>query len=53
VRLAANLAIDRQTINQAETLGFSKLTASMIPQSFEATGQRRFTRMVLNGQSSS
>ena len=35
VRLAANLAIDRQTINQAETLGFSKLTASMIPQSFE------------------
>jgi len=35
VRLAANLAIDRQAINQAETLGFSKLTASMIPQSFE------------------
>ena len=35
VRLAANLAIDRQTINQAETLGFSRLTASMIPQSFE------------------
>ena len=35
VRLAANLAIDRPTINQAETLGFSKLTASMIPQSFE------------------
>jgi len=35
VRLAANLAIDRQAINQAETLGFSRLTASMIPQSFE------------------
>jgi peptide/nickel transport system substrate-binding protein len=35
VRLAANLAIDRPAINQAETLGFSKLTASMIPQSFE------------------
>ena len=35
VRLAANLALDRQTINQAETLGMSKLTASIIPQSFE------------------
>jgi peptide/nickel transport system substrate-binding protein len=35
VRLAANLAIDRQGINQAETLGLSKLTASIIPQSFE------------------
>jgi peptide/nickel transport system substrate-binding protein len=35
VRLAANLAIDRQAINQAETLGLSRLTASMIPQSFE------------------
>ncbi len=35
VRLAANLAIDRQAINEAETLGFSKLTASIIPQSFE------------------
>jgi peptide/nickel transport system substrate-binding protein len=35
VRLAANLAIDRQAINQAETLGLSKLTASIIPQRFE------------------
>jgi peptide/nickel transport system substrate-binding protein len=35
VRLAANLAIDRQSINQAETLGLSKLTASIIPQRFE------------------
>jgi ABC-type transport system substrate-binding protein len=35
VRLAANLAIDRQAINQAETLGLSKVTASIIPQSFE------------------
>jgi peptide/nickel transport system substrate-binding protein len=35
VRLAANLAIDRQGINQAETLGLSKLTASIIPQRFE------------------
>ncbi len=35
VRLAANLAIDRQAINQAETLGLSRLTASIIPQRFE------------------
>ena len=35
VRLAANLAIDRQAVNQAETLGLSKPTASLIPQGFE------------------
>jgi peptide/nickel transport system substrate-binding protein len=35
VRLAANLAIDRNAINQAETLGHSKLTGSMVPQGFE------------------
>jgi peptide/nickel transport system substrate-binding protein len=35
VRLAAALAIDRQAINQAETLGFSKITGSMIPSTFE------------------
>jgi len=35
VRLAANLAVERQAIHQAETLGLSKLTASIIPQSFE------------------
>jgi peptide/nickel transport system substrate-binding protein len=35
VRLAANLAIDRQAINQAETLGFSKITWSIIPSTFE------------------
>jgi peptide/nickel transport system substrate-binding protein len=35
VRLAANLAIDRKAINQAETLGKSRLTGSMIPQEFE------------------
>jgi len=35
VRLAANLAIDRQQINQAETLGFSRLTSSMIPSHFD------------------
>jgi ABC-type transport system substrate-binding protein len=35
VRLAANYAIDRASINQAETLGFSKITWSIIPSSFE------------------
>ncbi|PYN99726.1 MAG: hypothetical protein DMD91_12055 [Candidatus Rokuibacteriota bacterium] len=35
VRLAATYAIDRQAINQAETLGFSKITWSIIPSSFE------------------
>ena len=35
VRLAANLAIDRKAINQAETLGHSRLTGSMIPNEFE------------------
>jgi peptide/nickel transport system substrate-binding protein len=35
VRLAANLAFDRTAINQAETLGKSRMTGSMIPQEFE------------------
>ena len=35
VRLAANHAIDRAAINEAETLGFSKITGSIIPQTFE------------------
>src|SRR5712692_5518356 len=35
VRLAANLALDRQAVNQAETLGLSKVTASIIPQNFD------------------
>ena len=35
VRLAANLAIDRQGVNRAETLGFSKITGSIIPTTFE------------------
>jgi peptide/nickel transport system substrate-binding protein len=35
VRLAANLAIDRKTLNQAATLGFSKVTHSIVPASFE------------------
>jgi peptide/nickel transport system substrate-binding protein len=35
VRKAASLALDRDGINQALTLGFSKITGSLIPQSFE------------------
>ena len=35
VRLAANHALDRNAINQAETLGFSKLTGGIVPSSFE------------------
>ena len=35
VRLAANHAIDRQSVNHAETLGFSKITFSLIPSSFD------------------
>ena len=35
VRLAANYAIDRAAINQAEVLGFAKLTFSIIPNSFD------------------
>jgi len=39
VRMAANHAIDRNVINQAETLGFSRITASIIPHSFEFAWQ--------------
>ena len=35
VRLAAALAFDRNAINQAETLGHSKPTGSIIPSAFE------------------
>ncbi len=35
IRLAANYAIDRNAINQAETLGFSKITYSAIPSTFD------------------
>jgi len=31
----ATLAVDRQAINQAESLGFSKITGSIIPTSFD------------------
>ena len=35
VRLAASHAIDREALNQAETLGFSKPTGSLIPRALE------------------
>ena len=35
MRLAVDYAIDRDAINQAETLGYSKITGSIIPNNFE------------------
>jgi peptide/nickel transport system substrate-binding protein len=35
VRLAANLAIDRKAINEAEYLGFGKISSGIIPRDFE------------------
>ncbi|MGE3540456.1 MAG: ABC transporter substrate-binding protein [Candidatus Tectimicrobiota bacterium] len=35
VRLAANHAINRQVLNEAETLGYSKLSGGIIPQDYE------------------
>jgi peptide/nickel transport system substrate-binding protein len=35
VRLAATLAVDRQAINQAESLGFSRITGSIVPTTFD------------------
>jgi peptide/nickel transport system substrate-binding protein len=35
VRLAANHAIDRNAVNQAETLGFSRPTGSIVPRVFQ------------------
>jgi len=35
VRLAANLAVDRQGVNQAVYLGYSKLAQSFVPQGLE------------------
>ena len=35
VRQAASLALDRQAVNQAESLGTSRLTGSIVPRSFE------------------
>ena len=35
VRLAANLALDRHTLNEAATLGLSKISGSIVPSSFD------------------
>src|SRR5262250_89640 len=35
VRLAANYAVDRRSVNEAETLGASRLTGGMVPRKFE------------------
>jgi peptide/nickel transport system substrate-binding protein len=35
VRMAASLAIDRKTINEAEALGFAGLTGNIVPRHFE------------------
>ena len=35
VRLAASLAMDRSSLSQAETLGFSRPTGSVVPSDFE------------------
>ena len=35
VRLAANLAIDRKALNDAEYLGFGKISSSIVPQAFQ------------------
>jgi peptide/nickel transport system substrate-binding protein len=35
VRLAANLAIDRRALNEAETLSASRLTGAMVPRKFD------------------
>jgi peptide/nickel transport system substrate-binding protein len=35
VRLAANYALDRRSINEAENLGASRLTGAMVPRKFE------------------
>jgi peptide/nickel transport system substrate-binding protein len=39
VRQAANLAIDRQAINNAEYLGMAKVTGSIIPSGFDSAWQ--------------
>jgi peptide/nickel transport system substrate-binding protein len=35
VRLAANYAVNRQALNEAETLGYSKLLGGIIPETYE------------------
>ena len=38
-QIAANYAFDRNAINRAETLGFSRITASLVPHTFEYAWQ--------------
>ena len=35
VRLAANYAVDRQAVNEAENLGASRITGNIVPRSFD------------------
>src|SRR5262249_8067068 len=35
VRLAANLAIDRKALNDAEYLGYARISSSIIPHDFQ------------------
>jgi peptide/nickel transport system substrate-binding protein len=35
VRLAANLAIDRKALNEAEYLGYAKISSSIVPHAFQ------------------
>jgi peptide/nickel transport system substrate-binding protein len=47
MRLAANLAIDRQALNEAETLSLSRVTASIIPRGYSTSpGRRRSTSTI-------
>ena len=45
VRLAANHAIDRRGLSEAETLGASRPTGSMVPRTFEFTLPLRALRL--------
>jgi hypothetical protein len=49
VRLAANLAIDRQAVNQAEILGLSKVAASIIRRLLKTRQALTSTREIRSG----
>ena len=46
VRLAANHAINRQAINDAETLGFSQLSGGIIPRGYDFALRWNRMRMI-------
>ena len=52
VRLAAAYAIDRQAMNQAERLGFAKITWSLVPRASSSIGSRPGTRTIPSRPSS-